>query len=334
MNINNLSEFKSFVNALTSEIGRWGGRYFINGGKKYRLNEIVKRFQEEQKKSNFSKTSKQILNQIKKLDEKADSLLSKMTPKIKILTSIKQFFGNLFFNKKKILDKIEQKHEKSRGVQFDEIRNCKFNKEDPPQSINGHKQFFKRKYPPVAAVDTVIMKNGNFESVHGNGKMFSNEEIIKVHTIVSEEKIWEDVFFINAWKTENGKYVIQQQATRGCTAATAAMLIKDHGKEPDIWKLRGRNLGNDKDQMRDIEAVGLRPILTVCKDLDQLKELLRKHGSAIVSISGELGGHVIIVDEIGEKEARIRDPYNGWEITVTLEALKKRFSGGSVIQIS
>ncbi|NGX41937.1 MAG: hypothetical protein K940chlam7_00211 [Chlamydiae bacterium] len=31
--------------------------------------------------------------------------------------------------------------------------------------------------------------------------------------------------------------------------------------------------------------------------------------------------------------ARIRDPYHGWEITVTLGSLEKRFSGGSVIQV-
>ncbi|MGL5626384.1 MAG: hypothetical protein ACRDDW_02550 [Candidatus Rhabdochlamydia sp.] len=136
--------------------------------------------------------------------------------------------------------------------------------------------------------------------------------------------------------TQHEKAIIQQQATRGCTAATAAMLIKDRGGELDFDKLEECNLGVNKEIEQDIKNAGFNPVSTSCT-FESLREQLLKCGSAIVSIDDpQAGGHSIIIDEMSEdlKEVRLRDPYHGWEITVTAEALKSRWHGNQdIIQI-
>ena len=112
------------------------------------------------------------------------------------------------------------------------------------------------------------------------------------------------------------------------------MLIMDHGKQPDLGELTTRNIGYKKDQVRDIQNAGLSPIVSEGFNLKALKLLLQQNGPAIIPIDDkELGGHVIVVDEITDEGVRLRDPYHGWEITVTLEAFNKRFGSEYAIQI-
>jgi hypothetical protein len=57
-----------------------------------------------------------------------------------------------------------------------------------------------------------------------------------------------------------------------------------------------------------------------------LKNEISLYGPCILSIQGlkegRIGGHFIIVDEISDdfNKVRIRDPFHGWEITITKDA--------------
>lgn len=214
------------------------------------------------------------------------------------------------------------------------------------QTVNDQTDL-KREYPPLSIADTIIVVNGQTQSEHGEGDdLFLSSEIKKKHSFVRAEKIGKKQHFslmtkqesspLFAFFTEHGKWVIQQQATRGCTAAATQMLIKDHGGKVDASALRLRNLGSDETMVKDIRKAGLEPLVTKnVRDLKQVQDLVNQNGSAIISIGGELAGHVLIVDALLQDSARIRDPYHGWEITVTRSALEKRFSAGNdVIQIA
>lgn len=195
----------------------------------------------------------------------------------------------------------------------------------------------RRRIPPIGWCDTIIFKNGMIKSVHGSGELFNDSEILEKLEIVKRVVIKRFIDSnLYAEYTRHGKAIIQQQGTRGCTAATAAMLIMDNGKQPDIQQLRIRNLGNDEDQIRDIENAGLIPLTNHAATLSELRDLLSRHGSAIASVHDQLGGHVVVVDEISEdlSQVRLRDPYHGWEITVKSEAFFKEWQGGEVIQVS
>lgn len=187
----------------------------------------------------------------------------------------------------------------------------------------------KRRKPPRSLVDTIGKAGRDKEIV-----FFSDDVIVEKLPICKRENIGESVF---AYFTQHGKAIIQQQAIRGCTAAVTAMLIMDHQKRPNLTKLTQRNLGDDDLQAMDLREADLKPILNKAPNLKTLRELLLKNGSAIVHVYGkEIGAHVIIVDEISQdlSKVRIRDPYHGWEITVTAEAfLEKWTSNENIIQV-
>ncbi|MGB7127815.1 MAG: papain-like cysteine protease family protein [Candidatus Rhabdochlamydia sp.] len=207
-----------------------------------------------------------------------------------------------------------------------------------------------RKYPPISLLDTVkiiIDDQGKqvIESTHGRCNIFEDKEIIAHHPVIREELL-EECKNLNTDEeekvyiefTQNNKAIIQQQATRGCTAATAAMLIKDRGGKPDFTRLQFCNLGNDEDIQRDIQNAGFKPIVTplVSNSLDKLRAQLLEYGSAIVSIwDPQAGGHSMIVDEVSKNlsQVRLRDPYHGWEITVSAGAFQSRWKEQTIIQI-
>lgn len=214
-----------------------------------------------------------------------------------------------------------------------------------------------RRHPPLSQVDTVRVDHlGKTASAHGQGDLFKDKEIVEVHQVVDKQLISNDppekkpqdnnFELSNPFATHfspvyveysnNRKAIIQQQAIRGCTAAAAAMLIVDMGGQCNVDTLRMRNLG-DKDHIcRDIRKAGFTPLLTErVKSISQIRKAIEENGPAIVSIDGELGGHVIVVDYIDDKIARLRDPYHGWEISVSIQALRKRISKNEyMIQIT
>ena len=190
-----------------------------------------------------------------------------------------------------------------------------------------------RRIPPVSMMDTVIGFDleGKGISEHGSGEFFTDQEIIETCEVIKiETREGIEIHY-----TKHGKPIILQQATRGCTAATAAMLILDNEKEPNFDGLRKRNLGNDHYQITDIKNAQLEPLLTKAKDLTELRHLIIQNGSGVASVSGKMGGHVIVVDDVSIDltQVRLRDPYHGWEITVGREAFEKVWHGGEIIQI-
>lgn len=217
-----------------------------------------------------------------------------------------------------------------------------------------------RKIPPLSERDTVqyitkdhydlnlltlaiklnIVQTGFFEgsylmSDHGVTHFFQEEDIIEKLDVIKEVSIGRtkdrEVF---ASYTSHNKAIIQQQATRGCTAAAAAMLILDHGKVVDMNELYTRNLGKNDDEENDIKKAGLVPIMNKVSDMTTLRQALINHGSAIVTIDFD-GAHVIVVDDISEDltRVRLRDPYHGWEITVKSSAFVPICKFGNIIQV-
>lgn len=205
-----------------------------------------------------------------------------------------------------------------------------------------------RKIPPVGSFDTTLILPSGVVSIHGSGQLFSDSEIVEKLDLIKRVKIGSKGFKIGlsfaernfdpdiyASCTKHGKAIIQQQGTRGCTAATAAMLIMDNGKKPDLRALESRNLGSDDVQIHDIQKAGLTAIVNSADTLLELRNLIIQNDSCIVSVSGKLGGHVLVVDKVSKdlSKIRLRDPYHGWEITVGSEAFLKEWHGGKAIQV-
>ena len=115
---------------------------------------------------------------------------------------------------------------------------------------------------------------------------------------------------------------MQQQATRGCTAAASGMLLMDNGYYPNPYKLRTRNLGTEEIMLSDLQIRDINPFVSHISRLCELRQALLDQGSAIVSVKKALGAHVIVADEVSEdlSKVRLRDPYHGWEITITSSA--------------
>lgn len=201
----------------------------------------------------------------------------------------------------------------------------------------------KRRFPPIGVKDTIVFRGGRCVSAHeteDNPLCYPDSAILTLHPSTTEIDLGDKCM---ADLDDMHKVVIQQQATRGCTAAAAMMLIYDAGKRISISALRTTNLGNTSLIQGFIKKAGLTPKVTVIPytsthDSSLLKiieELIQKRGSAIVSItSEEIGAHVIVIDAIhSDLSVRLRDPYHGWAVTVTGQAFLNTFYGGEIIQI-
>jgi len=232
-------------------------------------------------------------------------------------------------------------------VRFQDARARLFAKEDAPAEIADASSFNlenldsasksnltmpqQRKTPPLSFMDTQIAPG---KSKHGTTTFFADDVIVENLPILRQTRIDGKLY---AFYTQHEKAIIQQQAVRGCTAAVTAMMIMDNGGQVNQNTLL-RNLGMEEDLLADLRNAGLHPIVSALGSYFELKALIIKHGSAIVhgSPDGPLGGHVFIVDDVsqGFTAVRIRDPYHGWEITVTSKAFSEAWHGGKVIQIS
>lgn len=217
-----------------------------------------------------------------------------------------------------------------------------------------------RKYPEVAVADTIqvinttqlpekqklldeMEDNLSFQKsfpellnlspfgAHGYGNSYQDQDILYVHEIINTEiKEGLSVDF-----TKNNKPIIQQQATRGCTAGAVTMLIysKDNSGPIDVRDLQMRNLSTDETMIEDITQAGLQPLESECNTIPELRSLLQKHGSAIVTVNSGVGSHVVVVDEILNDRVRLRDPYHGWEVDIKIDAFKNSWCKGSIIQV-
>jgi len=199
------------------------------------------------------------------------------------------------------------------------------------RSANISVQVRDRRFPPLSLKDTIVLDFGTKQivSVHGQGNYFDDNEILCIHDVVKKvlingERGQPGIFVLY---TKNNKAIIQQQATRGCTAAVTAMLIMDHGKHVSVVSLRSRNLGNTEGMKSDLKQCGLTAVQFQEKSWESARVQLETQGSAIISlVDSQMGGHVCVLDAMDQNSARIREPYHGWEITVTREALEKRWN--------
>lgn len=226
------------------------------------------------------------------------------------------------------------------------IQNCL-----PPRS-----SFAERRYPPLSFSDTTRQRKLNNEQTE-DMKAFLVKNDIPVPTVLNLDS------FISALKLDlpafetyqslgahgyghsygdknitrvlgatnniskvNDKTIILQQATRGCTAAVAWMLITDKlgdkvNSDDRLGDLQATNLGDSDSISERITHAGLVPAVTEFDTIDELRGLLDKNGPAIVSVNSGVGSHVVIVDSITESgNAIIRDPYHGWMVEVTSDA--------------
>lgn len=104
----NIEEFNNNIKNLSPKIGKLGGRSFHDkSGNKYSLNQIVITFA---KLADNSKTTESALKNIDNLNRSANIKLHKKNAIVKALTFLRQFIGNINFNKNKILQRISDNY--------------------------------------------------------------------------------------------------------------------------------------------------------------------------------------------------------------------------------
>ncbi|WP_068471301.1 hypothetical protein [Candidatus Protochlamydia phocaeensis] len=198
--------------------------------------------------------------------------------------------------------------------------------------------FSQRKYPPVSRIDTVNFSGikdpltyptqddyAASASAHGPHQLIflSDEKISHIAECQSIRFTSKENIPIGVYA--DGKTMIQQQATRGCVAACAAMLVEDQGRNCDVRSLQETNLADEIRLLAWINKSGLKGgIATINGSPAKLRSLIQKHGSISIGISDrDIGSHQIILDDIDAKKATIRDPFHGWRITIPTSELIK-----------
>lgn len=193
-----------------------------------------------------------------------------------------------------------------------------------------------RQYPPIG-IDNETQRLsrpggvGINEPYHGFGKSYSDTQIRDISKIIFSKELNSRRRYCFAGLSQLHKWVILQQATRGCTAAVTAMLIMDLGGTPDLEALMTRNLGTIHYMIGDIKKAGFIPVesqlSSEAEALKELQGLIAKNGSIIVGVNSGIDGHVVVVDDItADGLVCLRDPYHGWEIAVGYEDFLKSLS--------
>lgn len=179
-----------------------------------------------------------------------------------------------------------------------------------------------------AQVETIFphLEGLSLYGKHHYGNSFQDHEILRTHPPVRQEEF----AGVSVQFTAHGKPIIQQQATRGCTAGVTAMLIYEQTGKFDSTELAMRNLGHDSTIEYDFHKAGVPFLSTKCSSLEDLQARIDEHGSAIVTVNS-IGGHVVLVDKITDTSVRIRDPYHGWEVDVKRSAFEAAWAKSSTI---
>ena len=194
-------------------------------------------------------------------------------------------------------------------------------------------------FPIVRSFPKVGLADSRFENVNQK-RVFYDHEIREVHQVINTTMIPLPIGFdLQVTNTVHDVPIIQQQCLRGCTAATAAMMILQNGKmlsEHQSQLIYRCGLRNGSQIESDLSYVGLRSRVTNAYTLQNLRSLLVDQGSGIAEISdSDVGGHSIILDEVSEdlQTVRLRDPFHGWEISVASGAVVKRHPDLKVLQV-
>ena len=145
------------------------------------------------------------------------------------------------------------------------------------------------------------------------------------------------------------RHLIPQRAQRSCGYAAGAMIALDalcrYGKTPDIASRfidniplgtlsTPESIARLLNLIPTLRGAGLEAVSTDLRGgpLPALTASTEQFGSVMLSIGGEIGGHFVVVDTpkrnaTGDVESfRLRDPYHGWDITVTAVGLRQRMS--------
>ncbi|WP_257266478.1 cysteine peptidase family C39 domain-containing protein [Endozoicomonas sp. ONNA2] len=172
--------------------------------------------------------------------------------------------------------------------------------------------------------DDPVLKNISFSGEHGFMLSFLDHEILKVHQPIENKSKGESLTSksIDIKYTLNERPIIQQQAARGCSYATAAMLIHQHNGNFSVSDLLTSNICSDKSILMALSKAGLSPFKSRFANIGGLTHAVNQHGSAIVPVDLESGIHFVIVDEVKDTSVLVRDPYHGWEVEVLRDAFE------------
>ncbi len=194
-----------------------------------------------------------------------------------------------------------------------------------------------RPRPPLSPFDTQFWKGGVALSKHGDGSYaFENQEIVSIYPPDFTQPPPPPEMASYAHTTRWGHVVVQQRSQRGCTAAALNMLLLDHKRKPNILALQTWNGRRVELISMILRQAGLNVLesQTAAKSLSILEELLSKYGPAIVSIdTPSTQGHVIVVDALFNTGALIREPYHGWNMLITRQALQNALDSAPIIQV-
>lgn len=199
-----------------------------------------------------------------------------------------------------------------------------------------------RNYPVGSLADTIIIdikKDKADYANDGTGLLFiTSEEIKKIElrvNLTNARSVKDEYGSLKYDVTDDGRHVIAQTGMRACVASAVNMILMDAKLKPSIRAEKETNLSNLDVATSDLKRAGLHQAelneinerLSWRDSLELLAQKSEQQGPLILSVGGEIGGHVIILDSINPETgiAKIRDPYHGWAVETSAMGIAKRF---------
>ncbi len=144
----NLESLLHFTNNLSDPvIGFFGGEYFTvkheKISKSYQLNDVVRcltKLYEKEEASNKVPLATKIVHKINQLNYSARQALTEKNIFTRIFAAIRRVFGNVFFNREKVIENVAMKIKAARNSngevpRFQDGRVREFREEDPSAEV-------------------------------------------------------------------------------------------------------------------------------------------------------------------------------------------------------
>jgi hypothetical protein len=173
------------------------------------------------------------------------------------------------------------------------------------------------------------------------GSFLSDEEIVSVILRPNEfNREFPRGAGILYGRTPFMRAVVRQVGMRGCQAACAAMMCLDHRLVPSWGWVEDCYFAKDDLTIAILKQRGIEAVKYKLSAADekltaqQLEHLLKFYYAGILSVGGDLGNHVVMLDYFSTDYnlAIIREPYHGWCIATTAGTIMARcpevFIGG------